>query len=161
MIESCISCATGSSSYTPPGGIVFETPKWMVVLRANPVRFPCLPLSILKRHIEDMARLDQEESYSLGQIMQLTARVLSHVWRPAKVHFGIYAEEIRHIRIHVFSRMPDMPLGNISSVGIGPWMNFLHALGLKRAYSDEIVAPYADKLRQAYLQFTHTEQETL
>jgi diadenosine tetraphosphate (Ap4A) HIT family hydrolase len=115
MMESCISCATGSSSYTPPGGIVLETPNWIVVLRANPVRFPCLPLSILKRHVFNMARLDQEESSSLGQIMQLTAQVLSHVLRPAKVHFGIYA--------------------------------------------DEIVTPYADKLRQAYLQFTHMEQE--
>jgi diadenosine tetraphosphate (Ap4A) HIT family hydrolase len=68
MTESCISCATISGSFTPPGGIVYENPQWMVVLRANPVRFPCVPLILLKRHVEDMARLDLEESSSLGQM---------------------------------------------------------------------------------------------
>ena len=58
MVKSCISCATISGAFLPPGGIVFETPHWMVVLRADPVRFPCLPLIILKRHVEDMAYED-------------------------------------------------------------------------------------------------------
>jgi diadenosine tetraphosphate (Ap4A) HIT family hydrolase len=161
MVERCISCATVSGAFLPPGGIVFETQNWVVVLRARPVRFPCLPLIILKRHVEDMANLDPEESSSLGQIMQLTSRVLSHVLQPAKVHYGIYAEGVKHIHVHVFPRMPNMPPGNIINLWIGQWMNFLHSLGLKKAYSDEIVATYAQKLRQAYLEFARTEQEMI
>ena len=128
----------------------------MVVLRAHPVRFPCLPLIILKRHVEDMASLDQEESSSLGQIMQVTAQALSAVLQPAKVHFGIYAEGVKHIHVHVFPRMPNMPAGNIVNTWIGQWVSILHLLGLKKAYSDEVVAHYAHELRQAYLKFTDT-----
>lgn len=156
MTENCISCVTVSGLFKPPGGIVYETPKWMVVLRARPLRFPCLPLIILKRHVEDMASLDIEESSSLGQIMQITAQALSTLLQPAKVHFGIYAEDIKHIHVHVFPRMPDMPAGNIPNLWINQWMSFLHKLGLQKAYPDEVVAQYANELRQAYLKFTNT-----
>jgi diadenosine tetraphosphate (Ap4A) HIT family hydrolase len=159
MAENCISCATISGSFTPPGGIVYENPKWMVVLRANPIRFPCLPLIILKRHVEDIANLDQEESSSLGQVMQLTAQALSHALQPARVHFGIYAENVKHIHVHVFPRMPDMPPGNIINIWIGQWVSFLHILGLKKAYSDEVVAQHTRELRRAYLHFTGLHQE--
>ena len=156
MTENCISCVTVSGLFKPPGGILYETPKWMVVLRARPLRFPCLPLIILKRHVEDMASLDIEESSSLGQIMQITAQALSTLLQPAKVHFGIYAEDIKHIHVHVFPRMPDMPAGNIPNLWINQWMSFLHKLGLQKAYPDEVVAQYANELRQAYLKFTNT-----
>ena len=103
-----------------------------------------------------MASLDQEESSSLGQIMQVTAQALSDVLQPAKVHFGIYAEDVKHIHVHVFPRMPNMPAGNIVNTWIGQWVQILHIMGLKKAYPDEVVAHYADKLRQAYLKFTDT-----
>jgi diadenosine tetraphosphate (Ap4A) HIT family hydrolase len=159
MTENCISCATISGSFIPPGGIVYETPQWMVVLRAHPVRFPCLPLIILKRHVEDMANLDPEESSSLGHVMRLTAQGLSHTLKPAKVHFGMYAEGVKHIHMHVFPRMPDMPAGNIPNLWIGQWMNFLHTLGLKKAYPNEVVSQYAKDLRRAYLEFMNIQQQ--
>ena len=161
MTENCISCATISGSWKPPGGIVYESPQWVVMLRANPVRFPCLPLIILKRHVEDMASLDLEESSSLGQTMKLTAQVLSQVLQPAKVHFGIYAEEVKHIHVHVFPRMPDMPPGNLINTWIGQWVSFLHILGLKKAYSDEVVAQYAKDLQRAYLEFASLQQSVI
>ena len=159
MANVCISCATVSGSFIPPGGVVFETPKWLVVLRANPVRVPCLPLLILKRHCEDVARLDQDESSSLGPLIQLTARALDQVLHPAKVHFGIYAEEVKHIHVHVFPRMPDMPPGNIPNLWLGQWMDILHALKLKKAYSHEVVAQYAEQLRGAYWGLQSFSQE--
>lgn len=158
MDARCISCATVSGSFLPPGGIVFEHPQWIVVLRKNPVRFPCLPLIILKRHVEDLANLNPEESSSLGQIMQSTAQALSQVLQPAKVHFGIYAEDVKHIHVHVFPRMPNMPAGNIPNLWIGHWMAILHGLGLKKAYSDKIVAQYAQALREAYTESMDLQQ---
>ena len=158
MAEGCISCATVSGSFLPPGGIVFEHPEWIVVLRKNPVHFPCLPLIILRRHVEDVAMLNREESSSLGQIMQFTAQVLSRVLHPAKVYFGIYAEDVKHIHVHVFPRMPNMPSGNIPNLWIGQWLALLHKLGLRQAYSDEVVAEYARDLRQAYLEYMSIQQ---
>lgn len=151
MDHGCMSCETISGSLVPPGGIVFKHPKWIVALRAKPAHFPCLPLIILRRHCEHMADLDEEESSSLGQIMRLTARALDEVLHPAKVHFGIYAESVRHLHVHVFPRMPNMPAGNIPNLRIGHWLDFLQALRLKKPYPDEVVAEYAGKLRAAYL----------
>lgn len=83
--------------------------------------------------------------------MQLTARVLSLVVKPAKVHFGIYAEQVKHI--HVFPRRPGMSPGNIPNFWIVQWIDMLHALGLKKPYSHEVVAEYAETLRRTYLEF--------
>ncbi|RPI95198.1 MAG: HIT family protein [Chloroflexi bacterium] len=157
MADGCISCATVSGACVPPGGVVFENSNWMVALQAKPLRFPCLPFIILKRHCENMAGLDVEESSSLGQLMQLTAQALDDVLHPAKVHFGIYAESVKHLHVHVFPRMPDMPAGNIPNVWIGQWNYLLHVLGLKKAYPDEVVAQYAEKLRGAYLKLESSQ----
>jgi len=152
MTECCLSCATVSGSFIPPGGIIYEHPEWIVVLRTKPVRFPCFPLIILKRHCEDMAELTPGESTSLGQTMRLTSQVLNQVLQPAKVHFGIYSESVSHIHVHVFPRMPNMPAGNIPNLWIGRWADLLQMLGLKKPYPDEVVAQYAEKLRMTYLQ---------
>ncbi len=153
----CISCATVAGSYVPPGGIVFESEKWIVALRSNPVSFACLPLIILRRHCEDIADLDSEESASLGFTMRLTARALNEVLQPEKVHFGIYAEQVKHIHIHVFPRMPGMPTGNIPNVWRNQWLDIMHAVRLKKSYSNETVAHYADQLRTTYLMLSNME----
>ena len=159
MTRSCISCATVEGSFSPPGGVVFENPTWMVVLRANPVRLPCLPLILLKRHCEEIALLDLEESAALGQLIPLTAQALGHVLQPARVHFGIYAEQVKHIHVHVFPRMPNMPAGNIPNLWMEQWVNLLHTLRLKKHFSGEVVAQYAEQLRQAYLKLVNHQQE--
>lgn len=152
QVETCISCATVSGSFVPPGGVVFENQYWVVALRANPIRFPCLPLLILKRHCEDMAELSKDESASLGQLIQLTSQVLNKTLHPAKVHFGIYAEGVKHIHVHVFPRMPNMPVGNIPNLWLNQWFDFLSIIGLKKSYSNEVVARNANEMREAYLE---------
>jgi diadenosine tetraphosphate (Ap4A) HIT family hydrolase len=97
-----------------------------------------------------MAELHQDESASLGQLMQLTAQALNQALKPAKVHFGIYAETVKHIHVHVFPRMTNMPAGNIPNLWIGQWLNVLHMLKMKKAYSDEVVAEYARRLSVTY-----------
>jgi diadenosine tetraphosphate (Ap4A) HIT family hydrolase len=148
--NACISCATIKGVFEPPGGVVYEWSCWMVILRANPVQFPCLPLILLKRHVEDISHLTPEESSTLGTVMQVTSRAVTLAFQPAKVHFGIYAESVKHIHVHVFPRMPDMPAGNIPNQWIGQWLELLHAVGLKMAYSFEEVARYARTLRDVF-----------
>lgn len=154
MSQDCISCQTIAGSYITPGGVVFENSKWVVVLRADPLRVPCLPLIILKRHCEDLAELDQEESASLGLLMQMTAQALNRFLKPARIHFGIYAEDVKHIHLHVFPRMPQMPVGNIPNLWLSEWSNFLHRLGLKKSYPAQVVADYAEALRDEYLKIS-------
>lgn len=154
----CIACATVSGVHPPPGGVVFDNEHWLVVLRSRPVRFPCLPLIILKRHEENIVHLDNAESASMGQTIQWTAQILSSVLQPARIHFGIYAEEVKHLHVHVFPRMNNMPPGNIPNLWINAWTDILHSLRLKKAYPNEVVSQYAEKLRQAYLEHANYNQ---
>lgn len=146
----CLSCDTVSGYFHPPGGIVYEDAYWLVALRARPIRMPCLPFIILKRHCEDVAHLHAVEAESLGPLMRLTAQVLDRVLQPAKVHFGLYSESVQHIHLHVFPRMPTMPAGNIPNRHINRWYAWLHKMGLRQPFADEAVATYAVRMREEY-----------
>ena len=85
LVDGCISCDTISGKFLPPGGVVYENDYWIVALRAKPVRTPCLPFIILKRHCENIHELNDAEATTLGPTMKLTAQVLMRVLQPAKV----------------------------------------------------------------------------
>jgi diadenosine tetraphosphate (Ap4A) HIT family hydrolase len=84
---------------------------------------------------------------------------LTDVLQTAKVHFGLYAESVKHIHVHVLPRMPNMPAGNIPHLWIEAWMNVLQSVGLKKAYPDEVVAQYAEKLSKTYLELANSQPE--
>lgn len=78
--------------------------------------------------------------------MRLVAKVVTEVVQPAKIHFGLYAEEVKHLHVHVFPRMPEMPVGNIPNVWLNSVYRLLARYGLARPYSDEAVAAVAQML---------------
>jgi hypothetical protein len=73
------------------------------------------------------------------------------VLQPAKVHFGLYAEGVKHLHLHVLPRMPSMPAGNISMTFLHVWTTLLASARLKRSFPDEVVAQVAAQLRQAFV----------
>lgn len=150
--KDCISCDIVSGRFQPPGGIVYENDYWLVALRAKPLRSPCYPFIILKRHCEHVHELTLKEATSLGEMMKLTAQVAIDVVKPAKVHFGLYAEQVKHLHIHVFLRMPTMPAGNKLNRQISRLSEKLAKWGLKRPYQDEEVAKVAMELRKGFQQ---------
>lgn len=150
MMKSCISCQTVSGTFQPPGGIVFDNDYWLVALRKNPHRSPCYPFIILKRHCEHVNELTQDEAASLGETMRLTAQAVTAVVQPAKIHFGVYAEEVKHLHVHVFPRMPDMIPGNKPHRRIMRFYEWLNRWGVKQPFSDEEVAAIAMELRTAF-----------
>ncbi|MFN8492002.1 MAG: HIT family protein [Caldilineaceae bacterium] len=152
LLDGCLSCDILAGKVAPPGGIVYENACWIVVLRARPLRFPCYPFIVLKRHCEHVQALRDDEVATLGSTMRLTAQVLATTIQPAKVHFGLYAEGVKHIHVHVFPRMPFMPPGNIPNIWIDQWCEVLGRVGLKKYYDDETVAKAAAQLRAAYQQ---------
>jgi diadenosine tetraphosphate (Ap4A) HIT family hydrolase len=152
-IDGCLSCDTLSGKFCPPGGIVYENDCWLVVLRARPLRFPCYPFILLKRHCEHVQELTNQETALLGPTMKLTAQVLVEVIKPAKVYFGIYGEGVKHIHVHVFPRMASMPAGNIPNIWLDQWYQMFQFIRLKKPYNDNAVAHVAKQLRDVYQQF--------
>jgi len=68
---------------------------------------------VLKRHCEDVGALTAEEAATLGEVMRRAAVAFTQVLAPERVHFGLYAEEVRHVHLHVLPRTRDLPAGNI------------------------------------------------
>ncbi len=105
---------------------------------------------VLKRHCERLHDLTPAELAALGPIMRQTQVALDRVLNPAKVHFGLYAEGVKHIHLHVFPRMPTMPAGNIPITFLQVWYELLVYLRLKQPFFDTTVADVAMQLRHAF-----------
>jgi diadenosine tetraphosphate (Ap4A) HIT family hydrolase len=148
--EQCISCATLAGHNQPPGGIIYEDAYWVFFLRSRPLLVPGQGFIVLKRHCEYLDNLTPAELAALGPILRQTQVALDRVLQPAKVHFGLYAERVKHIHLHVFPRMPSMPAGNIPITFLQVWYEFLAYLHLKQPYSDIVVADFALQLRHAF-----------
>jgi diadenosine tetraphosphate (Ap4A) HIT family hydrolase len=131
----------------PPGGIVHHHAHWVVFVRARPLLAPGQGFIVLKRHCEDVAGLTTEEAATLGGVMRRTAKAYAHVLAPERVHFGLYAEDVRHVHLHVLPRTHALPAGNIPTTLLGAWYALLQRLRLRRAYGDDAVVQVAGMLR--------------
>jgi diadenosine tetraphosphate (Ap4A) HIT family hydrolase len=147
----CISCNTLAGTPAPPGGVVYQDNNWAFFLRSRPLLVPGQGFIVLKHHCERFSDLTPAELQTLGPMMQRAEAALDRVLKPAKVHFGLYAESVQHIHLHVLPRMPTMPAGNIPVTILNVWYDVLVHLRLKRAYPDSVVADIAQRLRDVML----------
>jgi diadenosine tetraphosphate (Ap4A) HIT family hydrolase len=143
----CLSCQTLAGVQQPPGGIIYRDAYWSFFLRPRPLLVPGQGIIVLNRHCERLSELTAEEAQALGPLMQRVEAALDQVLKPARVHFGLYAEAVRHIHLHVLPRMPAMPAGNIPITLLSAWYDLLTRLRLKRAYPDGAVVDLARRLQ--------------
>lgn len=148
----CVSCRTLSGEVQPPGGIVYDYAHWVVFLRSRPLLTPGQGFIVLKRHCEDVATLTLEEAATLGEVMRRAAVTYGQVLASERVHFSLYAEEIRHVHLHVLPRTSALPAGNIPTALLGAWYAVLQSLRLRHSYSDDEVAQVANRLRASFSQ---------
>jgi diadenosine tetraphosphate (Ap4A) HIT family hydrolase len=150
-VTTCASCATLNGARQPPGGIIYDDTHWAVFLRARPLLAPGQGFIVLKRHCEHLGELTPAELAALGRVMHHTQCAYDLALQPDKVHFGLYAESVKHLHLHVMPRMPGMPAGNIPMTFLHIWSELLAALRLKRPFSDAVVQETAARLRQAFV----------
>ena len=160
-VASCISCATLTGARQPPGGIVYDDTYWVVFLRARPLLAPGQGFIVLKRHCEHLGELTPHELAALGRVMHHTQCAYDLALQPAKVHFGLYAESVKHLHLHVVPRMPGMPAGNIPMTFLHVWAELLAAVRLKRPFADAMVQEVAARLRQAFVSVVNTYDQTI
>jgi diadenosine tetraphosphate (Ap4A) HIT family hydrolase len=148
--ETCVSCRALAGDIMPPGGIIHATPHWIVFLRSRPLLVPGQGFIVLTRHCEDLGQLTDDEAVALGRVLRATARAYLEALVPERVHFGLYGEGVRHIHVHVLPRTRELPAGNIPLTVLGQWYEILHRLGIRRPFTDAVVAQAASQLRAAF-----------
>jgi diadenosine tetraphosphate (Ap4A) HIT family hydrolase len=119
-------------------------------LRSRPPLIAGQGFIALKRHCENVAELMPDEQRLLGVTMTQTARAMMKVLRPEKVHFGLYAEGVKHIHLHVTPRTAVLPAGNIPLVWLSVWRDLLERVKLRQSISDAAVAAVGERLRGAF-----------
>jgi diadenosine tetraphosphate (Ap4A) HIT family hydrolase len=159
-VATCVSCATLTGARQPPGGILYDDTHWVVFLRARPLLVPGQGFIVLRRHCEHLGELTTNELAALGHVMHHTQCAYDLVLQPAKVHFGLYAEGVKHLHLHVVPRMPNMPAGNIPMTFLHIWTEFLATVRLKRPFSEAVVQEVAARLRQAFVTVANTYHQT-
>lgn len=147
-MNECVICRTLHGETPPLGGVVYASPHWVFYLRAQPLLVAGQGFMVLKRHCEDMADLSDAEAQDLGLMMRRVTHALNQTIAPARVHMAVYAEETRHIHLHVTPRMTYHPKGNIRLTALLQWYALLHHLGVRAAISDAQVHALAYQLRQ-------------
>lgn len=148
-VTSCPSCATLTGQVIPPGGIVYQNAHWLFVLRQRPPLCAGQGFVLLKRHCECLSALTPEEQQSLGPTLVHVTRAIEQTLQPARVHFGLYAEQVRHLHFHVTPRRVQHPAGNIPLTFLQEWYRLLARVGVRRPVGDAAVAAVADQLRAA------------
>ena len=148
--QSCVSCRTVRGEIHPPGGILYENEHWMMFLRSRPPLVAGQGFIVLKRHCENVAELTTDEQALLGVIMTKTAQAMMAVLKPEKMHFGLHAERVKHIHMHITPRTAELPAGNIPLVWLSSWYGLVERLKLRQPISDATVAAVAEGLRGAF-----------
>ncbi|MEM7802244.1 MAG: HIT family protein [Chloroflexota bacterium] len=148
-MKPCISCETVAGRFQPPDGILYETEYWIIFLRSRPLLVAGQGFLVLKRHRESLAELTSEELAEIGPLMQKVQLAYDQVLNPDKVHFALYAEDVKHIHFHVLPRVSSLPAGNIPIVFLSRWYMLLSKLGLRRPFSDKAVEAVALRLKAA------------
>jgi diadenosine tetraphosphate (Ap4A) HIT family hydrolase len=151
LIRTCLICNTLRGEVTPPGGILYENASWAVFLRPRPLLTPACTLVVLKRHCEEIAALSAGEATLLGPALTRTAAALHAVVAPARIHFGLYAEEVRHLHWHVLPRSARLPASH-RRLALRHWrQSILARLRLARPYPEAEVQRVAEQLRHAFV----------
>jgi diadenosine tetraphosphate (Ap4A) HIT family hydrolase len=131
----------------PPGGILFEGEYWCFFLRDKPLLVAGQGFVVLKRHCENIAELTPAETAELGVVMQRVSVTLAEVVGAEKVHFGLYAEDVKHIHLHVTPRTAALPAGNIPLTLLSLWYGLLAKTGVRQGIDDESVKRIAEKMK--------------
>lgn len=157
--DTCSFCAIVHRQTTPPGGLIIENEDWLVALQAHPVRQPCLPQIVLKRHCGQIHDLTDQEAQSLGSLIKEVNRLTEIVVEPARIYFHLRAGSSGHLHVHVFPRLVTMPTGNIPNRWINDFYLLFQRIGLVRGYSDAAVADCAHQMQMTYRQPHNQRQQ--
>lgn len=138
----CPCCSMLTGQVDPPGGVIYENDHWIVTHALEPDLQPGRLLISLKRHCVHLSRISPDEANSLGMVIANTAFALLQVFKPSSTYVIFFGEHIKHVHFFILPRMPEMPALSYSLL-----TSYLQKLGLKKTYSHDEIAWFANQLR--------------
>jgi diadenosine tetraphosphate (Ap4A) HIT family hydrolase len=89
-MEGCLACDLAEGRVPLPGGVILETPHWLVEHNVGPLGVGALIVKP-KRHVVHVWELTEEESAELGPLLVRVARALAAVTSPEQVYVTLWS----------------------------------------------------------------------
>ena len=86
----CLACELTAGQRALPGGLIHETPQWVVEHCVGPLGLGALVVKP-KRHITHIWELNDEEALELGPLMQRASAALSELLQPEQVYATLWS----------------------------------------------------------------------
>jgi ATP adenylyltransferase len=102
-IDGCLGCEILTGRFDVPGGIVHQTPRWIVNHAVGRLNLGTLVV-VPRDHIVAVADLDDEAAAELGPVLRDAARVVEAICRPEQTYVCVWSHgrtERRHLHILV------------------------------------------------------------
>ena len=84
-MEGCFACDLAAGRRELPGGVIYETPLFLVEHCVGPLGVGTL-LVKPRRHVTRVAELTEDESVELGRLLRRAAQVVDELVRPEQVY---------------------------------------------------------------------------
>jgi diadenosine tetraphosphate (Ap4A) HIT family hydrolase len=89
-VEGCLACDLAEGRLSLPGGIIHESPHWLVEHCVGPLGVGTL-LVKTKRHVTRVAELTEDEAAELGPLLRRTAAAVDQLLAPEQVYTWLFS----------------------------------------------------------------------
>jgi diadenosine tetraphosphate (Ap4A) HIT family hydrolase len=113
--DDCSVCAELAGTIAAPGGAVYRNAWWEVAHHTGAYTDPGELIVKLRRHVESMSGLTEDEAASLGPVLRAAVTAIERVVRPERVYVASYGERARHLHFFLLPRTASLPAGHVVS----------------------------------------------
>ena len=89
-MEGCLACDLAEGRLPLPGGVILETPHWLVDHNVGPLGLGALIVKP-KRHVVHVWDLTDDESRELGPLLLRVSRALAAVTQPEQIYVTLWS----------------------------------------------------------------------
>jgi diadenosine tetraphosphate (Ap4A) HIT family hydrolase len=89
-MDGCLSCDLADGRIPLPGGVIHETPGWLVEHTVGPLNVGTLIVKP-KRHVTRVSELTDEEAAELGPLLRRSAAVVDELVAPEQVYTCLWS----------------------------------------------------------------------
>jgi ATP adenylyltransferase len=89
-VEGCLACDLAEGRLPLPGGVIHETPGWLVEHTVGPLNVGTLIVKS-KRHVTRVAELTEQEASELGPLLRRAAAVVDELVTPEQVYTCLWS----------------------------------------------------------------------
>jgi diadenosine tetraphosphate (Ap4A) HIT family hydrolase len=148
-VDGCLACDLAEGRLPLPGGVIYESPSWVVEHCVGPLGVGTL-LVKTKWHVTRVSQLTDEEAAEIGPLLRRTAAVVDQLLAPEQVYTWLFSHaDAKPAHLHYVVQPATRALMDEFGGEYGPQLT--SAMFARREFPDAAeVAEFAERARNAF-----------